>query len=150
MPDRVRAEDVVEHRIVGVRDRGDVVVGQSGAERVGIVEHVTEAVLRDLDAVARALRCLDAGDAQAGGMHALERRDHIVRMVGEKLDLVAPGDEGADVPHAGRDLMRAEDGERIAVSCGHDGLHGAAVDGFADRRGLVRRVVVSRHASSRT
>ena len=71
-------------------------------------------------------------------------------MVGEKLDLIPPGNEGADVPHARSNLVGTEDGERIAVTGGHDGLHGAAVDGFADRRGLVRRIAVSRHASSRT
>ena len=148
--DRVRAEDVVEHGVVGMRDRGDVVVREGRPERIRIVDDVAEAVLADPDAVAGALRRLDARDAQAGGMHALERREHVVGMVGQELDLVAPWDEGADVPDARRNLVRAEDGVGIAVRGGHDGVHGAAIDGLADRRGLVRRVVVSRHASSRT
>ena len=59
------------------------------------MKDVAEAILRDADPVTGTLGRLDAGDAQAGPMYAMNRWEQVIGMVGKEIDNFAPGDQAS-------------------------------------------------------
>ena len=132
-----------------MRDRGDVVVRERGAERVGVEHHVPEAVLRDLHAVARTLAALDARHAEPGGMDRLEGRDDLVVVGADEVVALSPGDENAAVPHARRHLVGSEHREGVAMGRRDDRLDRASVDRLGHGRGSGRAGARARQLGGR-
>ncbi len=127
-------EHAVDEVAADLAQAVDLVLLQRGTEAVGIVAARRRAVPGlDLDLVERAALALHAGDVESVGMHALERQ---ALAAGEQPGALGLGQDRADLPGAGTDLMRSEHAEGVAVIGGHhrgDGLGGQVrVAGLGD------------------
>src|SRR5829696_3726813 len=115
-----------------VAQRGDVLVGETAAEAVGVLARHRPTADLERQAVVRPRRRLEAGDEEAGVVPLLhrDRRAGVERhRGGARLRQY-----GAHLPNTGRDLMWTEDPERVAVLGRDDRRDGAFADGADELR----------------
>ncbi|GJE81764.1 hypothetical protein CJNNKLLH_3118 [Methylorubrum thiocyanatum] len=113
------AEDAVDEIAADLAQALDLALFEGGAEPVGIVAAGAAAVPGlDLDLVERAPLALHARDIEPIRVDTLER-DGLP--AGEQAGGLGLGQDRADLPGAGRDLMRSQHAEGVAVVGRHDG-----------------------------